>query len=91
MEPEKMMRMIVAYLLNLAANSEPQAFKGFLLGAVLGNTVSNLPEDYFERMIKVEPCGEPGCDCHLLADNAVNLLRELRTDHNRYAGMMLKD
>ena len=83
-----MAKMVVEVLLKIAAHSHPQAFKAFLMGGVLANTVSALPADYFEQMLKVEACGRQGCDCHLLADEARNFLTSIREDHQHHAGML---
>ena len=89
--PEEALPIIVRYLLQVAAASDPQSFKGFLMGGVLTNCVAALPEDYFDRMTKIEPCGRVGCDCHLMANEARNFLQSCREDHQRYAGMLHKD
>jgi len=81
-------RSLVVILLKIASHSHPQAFKAFLMGGVLANVVAALPEDYFEQMVKAEPCGRQGCDCHLLAAEARNLLTSLREDHQRHSGML---
>lgn len=85
------MRKIVSYLLNRAARETPQEFKAFFLGGVVSNTVAHLPDEYFEQLVRTEPCGRPGCDCHLVAKHAENFLREIRLDHQRYAGFVEQD
>lgn len=86
--PEEVLPLIVRYLLEIAMNSEPQAFKSFFLGGVVTNCVAALPEDYFDEMMKIKPCGREGCDCHLMANEARNFLQSCREDHQRYAGML---
>jgi len=86
--PDQILHLIVRYLLTVAQHSDPQAFKAFLMGGVLTNTVAGLPEKYFEEMVKVKPCYRQGCDCHLLAEEAHNLLTKIREDHQRHSGML---
>src|SRR5438105_913822 len=58
------MQDVACTLAGIAGAVPPYAFKssfGSMIPALLGA----LPEDYFNEMIKVEPCGVRDCDCHL--------------------------
>jgi len=53
------------------------------MGNIIGNTLGNLPDDYWEEFKKIETCDEPGCDCHLLAQKIMPSLIEIREDFRK--------
>lgn len=62
----------------------PQEFKAILSGAI-ASVLGNLPERYWREFSKVEPCGKPGCDCHLIVmPTATKLYACLREDYNKH-------
>ena len=83
-------RNTVKHLLITAASSDPKAFNAFFVG-LIANVIGNLPEDYFKAMMKVEPCGREGCDCHLMRRDEAIFLEALRDDHKRHAGMLHRE
>lgn len=77
-------RELNALLMMTATISEPQAFRAFFIGGVIANVVGNLPEEYWRRFISVEPCVQPGCNCHLLlVPEVIQALTILRMDHQQ--------
>lgn len=80
MSGENKLKGIYKDLLLLAKENDPQTFCAAFMGTV-ANVIGNLPKEYFEQMVKVEPCGRVGCDCHLgLQLHGSRLLRLLRED-----------
>lgn len=47
----------------VAVTMEPSRFRDFLVG-VIANTVGHMPDDYFNALTTVVPCGKEGCLCH---------------------------
>jgi hypothetical protein len=88
LNPHELAHLIVHYLLLYARHSEAPEFKAFFCGGIITNVVANLPEDYFEQLLTIKPCGRVGCDCHLLAEPAANFFRAIREDHQRYSGKL---
>jgi len=71
----------VRAFLSVAQHLKPEDFTPLLIGGVLANVIGNVPMDYFERMVAVQPCGVVGCDCHLgIQASGAKFLRELRAD-----------
>jgi hypothetical protein len=74
---------VVAQLLEFAA-IHPRAFRNFFCGAIVANVVGNMPDEHWAKFSKMEPCGQPGCDCHLANIGFMTALKELREDHQRH-------
>ncbi len=48
---------------------------------MIANIVGNMSDRYWEQFRKVEPCGRPGCDCHLtIALHGTKLFELIRED-----------
>lgn len=83
-DADEAMDFFVSALLSIAGRSDPQAFKGFL-GGMLGNVVGRMPDDYWEKFIKLEPCGIEGCNCHTTVQPPMcKGFEVLREDHRQY-------
>lgn len=87
---EKVKRLIVTLLLEVAAQSDPEDFRAFFSGAIIGNVVGNLPDDYWRRFLKIEICDEPGCNCYELAQALVPVLDTIRDDHRKHLSEMAR-
>ena len=75
-------------LIFAAALTPPAAFKA-RLSAMVANVIGNLPDDYWRQFIKLEPCGRPGCACHLgVQKQGVELFKLLRQEHQEHAEVM---
>ena len=71
---------IAMELLEIGLQNDPIAFRGALMG-VVANCIGELPEEYWKMMCAIEPCGIPGCSCHLTISPAtVEYLKKLRKD-----------
>jgi hypothetical protein len=74
-------RQIQLRLEKLADELEPSEFRAVLSGSI-ATVVGGLPDPYWKQFRKVEPCGRPGCDCHLkVMPEAVKLFTCLREDY----------
>lgn len=80
MNAQKLSYDVVKELVKLSRNSTPQSFKAFFMGAIVTNTIGNLPESYWQEFIKAEPCDQPNCNCHELAALAAPVLQAMRAD-----------
>lgn len=49
---------------KLGEELTPIEYRNALTGLVV-SIAGNLPEDYWNEFIKNDPCGSPGCTCHL--------------------------
>ena len=78
--PDERAEAVVKFLLKMARENRPEHFKAFFVGGVLANTVGSLPDDYWREMMKSEICGEPGCDCHVVGEKAMEALDAIRDD-----------
>lgn len=76
-------REVTRWFMAMARRNEPEAFAAFLIGGVIANVVGNLSEEYWQKFSECKPCGEVGCDCHLMRERAMPLLRILRDDHKQ--------
>jgi hypothetical protein len=71
-------------IVNLAKAVPPADFQA-MFGGIVANVVGTMPEKYWERFSAIEPCGRPGCDCHLtIAPKTVALFKLLREDYKKY-------
>lgn len=62
---------------------DPKEFQAALTG-IIATVVGNIPEDRWQKFIKVEPCWTPGCDCHLtLQPHGIELFKLLREEYLR--------
>ena len=61
--------------------AKPDEAMGMLLGAI-GNMVGNLSDEKWAEIMKEKgiPCGEPGCNCYLIAGKMLDTLDEFRDD-----------
>lgn len=72
-------------LADLGSRMEPQEFAAMFTGGIIANVVGNMPQNYWQEFSRVEPCGRPGCDCHLvLQPKIMKALETLRNDHMKY-------
>lgn len=78
--PELIKTAVVDLLLGAAAQLDPHEFRAFLVAAN-ANTVVSLTDDYWRVFTKVEPCGQPGCDCHEMAAAMTTALEGVRKQH----------
>jgi uncharacterized protein (DUF983 family) len=69
---------IVEKLMAVARNSDPQAFKTFLLAGIVTNCLGCMSDRYFAEFIKSDPCETIGCDCHLIAAKQKPMLIAMR-------------
>jgi len=60
----------------------PTRFQTFLCG-MLGNLAGNMSPEFWNKMRVTEPCGNPGCNCHVYAEEVMTALERLREDHIR--------
>lgn len=74
-------RPIVGAILEVARHNEPETFSAFFCGGVIANVLGNLPEDYWQKFRQIEPCDQPGCDCHLLRARTLPFLEMIRADY----------
>lgn len=82
---EKNAKKLTELLLTEARNMPPQEFAAFFCGGLIANVVGNMTENYWREFSKIEPCGRPGCDCHLgLMPISMKLLALLREDHQKH-------
>ena len=51
-----------------------------LLTSSIANLVGNIPEELWEKMVKVDPppCKEPDCECHLVQKSLMKELIEVK-------------
>jgi hypothetical protein len=80
---EFLIESIVFVLTEVAKRRTPEEFRAFLLGGAIANSVGRLPDDYWREFMRVEPCGEPGCDCQVVAAKMVTALDALREDRRK--------
>lgn len=71
---------VVSAFMVASQKVPPGAFMAMLCGGVITNVVGNLPEDYWQQCKDITPCGNPGCDCHVLQTEMVAMLQKLRDD-----------
>lgn len=83
MMPDAMCRHIVGSCLARAHAMPPHAFSAFLCGGIVANIIGNLPDEYWREMMRVEACGRPGCDCHVLQEQVMQTLDAMRKDHKK--------
>lgn len=63
---------------------EPQEFAVILIG-IMASIVGNMSQSYWREFSRVEPCGLPGCDCHLvMRPKVMQALQVLRDDYMKY-------
>lgn len=80
MSTESQMVTITRDLLLVAKANEPKYFTPALMG-MIATVVGLLPDEYFEKMTVIEPCGRVGCDCHLtIQPEGIRFLRAIRED-----------
>lgn len=75
----------VECLLILAQQLPPARFKAFLMGGILTNLFGHLSDEYWKEFLKCEPCGQPMCNCHLLAAQVTPVLDAMRRDWKEHA------
>lgn len=78
-------RDIIASAHAFAIMTSPRDFQVFL-GSLLGNMTGPLPDEYWEELMKTSPCSEPGCTCHLVAEQTMRLLDGVRRDWKACVG-----
>lgn len=77
---------VCSALAEVGRDMHPQEFKAFLCGGIIANVVGNMSDDYWREFVKVEPCGLPGCDCHLqVGESVTKALCDLREDHLKHS------
>jgi hypothetical protein len=68
-------------MMSVAQSLPPQFFRAWLAGTI-SSVLGQLPEEYWEELSKVEPCGNDGCDCHVgIMLHATKLFTLLREDY----------
>lgn len=60
----------------------PADYRETLIG-VFGAIIANIPEDYWDRMLEVQACGSPDCNCQELSVNAMRAFEQWRTDYSK--------
>ena len=83
MKTELLSKTLVATLLDGAKSMPADMFRALFSGAVVASLVGQLPEDYWRDFMKVEPCGKPGCDCHVFQEKLCAVLDEARSEYNK--------
>lgn len=77
---ERLVNALTDNFIMLSREVDPDAFGAILCG-VMANTLGYLPQEYFDEMIKVRPCGRRGCNCHLsIQITTTKLFQALRDD-----------
>lgn len=77
---QDVMTNIARQLLAVGVMIPPRQFRGWLSG-VFANTLGAIPDDHFEKMLEIKPCGTEGCDCHItMAPRIVEYFTFIRDD-----------
>lgn len=77
---DKFARETVSNLLFIA-RKRPTEFQSFFCGAIICNVVGNMTAEQWAAFEKIEPCGRPGCDCHLTQPPIIEALLLARIEH----------
>jgi len=76
---------IIEILVEATKDKHPQEFKAFFMGGIVTNLFGSMSDRYWQEFIKPEPCGQPMCNCHLLAAQVAPALEAMRQDYIDHA------
>jgi hypothetical protein len=70
-------------IIQEAKESTPHEFRAFFIGAIIGNVIGNMPDEYWHEFRKIEICDEPGCNCYELQAEVMKTLQLVRDDFKK--------
>lgn len=81
-----MEKVLVKIFLKMAKATPPADFAALFFGGVVANVVGNLPDDYWQELVREssKPCARAGCDCQKMNVQILAVMDALRADHKRF-------
>lgn len=61
----------------------PRLAGDFLMGVII-NSAGNIPDEQWPDVMRSEPCGKRGCDCHVVKAGLFEALNKARAHHQKH-------